>query len=193
MPAMTLMTAMFNAILLRKIRFSDTSLILTWFTDRHGKLKTMAKGALRAKSPFAGKLDLFFHCELLVSFSRKSELHALREVSIIEPFAAIRTSYLKTLAASYFSELVEEVTEPEHAVVEIYDLCLRALNYLNTREPDLRAIQFFEFELCRFLGLETQRLDSGAERLTDVFGRLPRLRTDVLRAVRTGAADSNEP
>jgi DNA repair protein RecO (recombination protein O) len=177
----------FNAILLRKIRFSDTSLILTWFTDQHGKLKTMVKGALRAKSPFAGKLDLFFHCEVLVSFSRRSELHALREVSVKEPFAAIRTSYQKTLAASYFSELVEEVTEPEHAVVEVYDLYLRALNYLNTRGPDLRAIQFFEFELCRFLGLETQRLDGGAGRLIDAFGRLPRLRTDLLRALRPEA------
>jgi DNA repair protein RecO (recombination protein O) len=173
----------FNAILLRKSRFSETSLILSWFTDQHGKLKTMVKGALRPKSLFAGKLDLFFHCELLVSFSRKSELHTLREVSVKDPFAAIRTSYLRTLAASYFAELVEAVTEPEHAVVEIYDLCLRALNYLNTKEPDLRAIQFFEFELCRFLGLETQRPDSGAERLTDVFGRLPRSRAALLRAV----------
>jgi len=173
----------FNGILLRKIRFSETSLILGWFTDQHGKLKTMVKGALRPKSPFAGKLDLFFHCELLVSFSRKSELHVLREVSVKEPFAAVRTSYLRTLAASYFAELVEEVTEPEHAVVEIYDLCLRALNYLNTKEPDVRSIQFFEFELCRFLGLETQRPDSGAERLADVFGSLPRSRTGLLRAL----------
>jgi DNA repair protein RecO (recombination protein O) len=173
----------FNAILLRKIRFSETSLILGWFTDRHGKLKTMAKGALRPKSPFAGKLDLFFHCELLVSFSRKSELHTLREVSVKEPFAVVRTSYLRTVAASYFAELVEEVTEPEHAVVEIYHLCLRALSYLNTKEPDLRAIQFFEFELCRFLGLEAQRPDSGAERLAEAFGRLPASRTGVLRAL----------
>ena len=173
----------FSGILLRKIRFSETSLILGWFTDQHGKLKTMVKGALRPKSPFAGKLDLFFDCELLVSFSRKSELHTLREVSVKEPFAAVRTSYLKTLAASYFAELVEEVTEPEHAVVEIYDLCLRALSYLNTKEPDLRAIQFFEFELCRYLGLEARGPDSGAERLVDVFGRLPGSRADILRAL----------
>ena len=47
------------AILMRKIRFSDTTLIVEWLTEDFGRLKTIAKGALRPKSTFAGKLDLF--------------------------------------------------------------------------------------------------------------------------------------
>ncbi|MEO6789128.1 MAG: recombination protein O N-terminal domain-containing protein, partial [Chthoniobacteraceae bacterium] len=48
------------AILLRKTRFSETSLIVTWFTRDCGRLKTIVKGALRPKSRFAGVLDLFY-------------------------------------------------------------------------------------------------------------------------------------
>src|SRR4051812_30516081 len=65
------------AILLRKTRFSDTSLIVTWFTSAHGKIKTIAKGALRPKSRFSGALDLFYACEINVSKSMKSDLHTL--------------------------------------------------------------------------------------------------------------------
>ena len=103
-----------HAILLRRTRFSETSLIVSWFSQEQGKLKTVAKGALRSKSGFAGKLDLFFQCELSISWSRRSELHSLREVVLIEPFAGIRSDYRNTLAAGYFLELVEETTEPEH-------------------------------------------------------------------------------
>ena len=156
-----------NGILLRRIRYSDSSLILTWFTDLHGKIKTMAKGAFRPKSGFAGKLDLFFHCDLLLSFSRRTELHLLREVSIKTGFEGIRKDYLKTSAASYFVELVEMVTELDHPAPEIYQLLLRALGYLDRQNPGTRGVLFFESELCKCLGLYAPDLHSAADKLVE--------------------------
>src|ERR1700751_2457534 len=100
-----------SAIFLRRIRFSETSLILTWFGRETGKIKAIAKGALRPGSAFAGKIDLFFRCDLTISQSQKSETHTLREVVVVEPFLSIRTDYLRTFTASYFTELVEEEAE----------------------------------------------------------------------------------
>jgi DNA repair protein RecO (recombination protein O) len=168
-----------NGILLRRIRYSDTSLILTWFTDLHGKIKAMAKGALRQKSAFAGKLDLFFHCDLLVSFSRKTELHLLREVSIKGTYQRIRTDYLKTSTASYFVELVEMVTELDHPAPEIYRLLLRALGYLDKQKPDTRGLLFFESELCKCLGLYTPDMHSAADKLVETYGQLPKARANL--------------
>ena len=68
------------AILLRKRKFSDTSLIVSWCSESLGCIQTVAKGARRAKSPFAGKLDLFFEAEIQIARSRKSSLHTLTEV-----------------------------------------------------------------------------------------------------------------
>src|SRR5260221_12500901 len=70
------------AILLRKTKLTDTSLIVTWFTAAHGKIKTVAKGARRPKSRFAGLLDLFYDCEIQFARSRRSELHQLCEVTL---------------------------------------------------------------------------------------------------------------
>jgi DNA repair protein RecO (recombination protein O) len=174
------MAELLNGVLLRRIRYSDTSLILTWFTDLHGKIKTMAKGALRQKSAFAGKLDLFFHCDLLLSFSSKTELHSLREVSIKTTFERIRTNYPKTSAASYFVELVEEVTELDHPAPEIYRLLLRALGYLDRQDPDTRGVLFFESELCKCLGLYTPDMHSAADKLIEAYGQLPKARATLL-------------
>lgn len=169
-----------NGILIRRLRYSDTSLILTWFTDLHGKVKAMAKGALRQNSPFAGKLDLFFQCDLLLAFSRKTELHQLREVSIRTTFGRIRTDYLKTSAASYFVELVEKVTELDHPAPEIYRLLLRALGYLDTQNPAAREVQFFESELCKSLGLYAPNIHSAADKLVEVYGQLPKTRANLM-------------
>src|SRR6266403_5699252 len=174
------MAELLNGILLRRIRYSDTSLILTWFTDLHGKIRAIAKGALRQNSAFAGKLDLFFHCDLLISYSSKTELHGLREVSIKATFERIRTDYLKTSAASYFVELVEKVTELDHPAPEIYRLLLRALGYLDRQSPDTRGVLFFESELCKCLGLYAPDLHSAADKLVETFGRLPRTRANLM-------------
>ena len=169
-----------NGVLVRRIRYSDTSLILTWFTDLHGKIKVMAKGALRQKSAFSGKLDLFFHCDLLLSFSSKSELHLLREVSIKTTFERIRTNYLKTSTASYFVELIEEVTELDHPAPDIYRLLLRALGYLDRQNPDSRGVLFFESELCKCLGLYAPNMHSAADKLVEAYGPLPKARGKLL-------------
>ena len=73
-----------EAILIRTHRLTETSLIVSWFTQTEGLVKTVAKGALRPKNPFSGKLDLFFSGEISVVRARKGELHILKEVAISE-------------------------------------------------------------------------------------------------------------
>src|SRR5687767_15220007 len=81
------------AILLRKTKLTETSLIVTWLTAEHGKVKTVAKGALQPKSRFAGRLDLFFECEIQYVRSRKSDLHILREVALHAAHETVRNAY----------------------------------------------------------------------------------------------------
>jgi hypothetical protein len=45
-----------RAIAIRLTRLTETSLIVHWFTEGHGLIKTVAKGARSPKSAFAGKL-----------------------------------------------------------------------------------------------------------------------------------------
>src|SRR5256884_2874938 len=103
-----------TAILLRRRKFSDTSLIVSWCTESLGCIQTVAKGARRVKSPFAGKLDLFFEAEIQIARSRRSDLHTLTEVVLKNPFGGIRRNFRRTHAASYFVELIEICTESDH-------------------------------------------------------------------------------
>ena len=177
------------AILLRKRKFSDTSLIVSWCTESLGCVQTVAKGARRTKTPFAGKLDLFFETEISIVPSRKSTLHTLTEVVLKNPFGGIRKNYLRTQAAAYFVELIEICTERDHHEPELFALLRRAFGYLDANDPNLRAISHFETELARIAGVHPatagpRKLKTDpAFALGNLFGRLPLSRTPLLKTL----------
>lgn len=171
------------AILLRKVRLTETSLIVTWLSQDHGRIKTVAKGARGQKSRFSGLLDLFYGCDIQFTRSRKSDLHALREVTLQNPYPGLRVEYPRLLLAGYFVELLELVTEPEHPAPELYDLLQRALTYLNERPASRRALEHFEGELCRLLGIQQAGLP-GATSLGRTYHALPAARHKLLELLR---------
>ena len=175
-----------TALLLRKRKLSDTSLIISWCTESLGCIQTVAKGARRAKSAFAGKLDLFFEAEIQISRSKRSNLHTLTEVALQNPFGGIRENFRRTQAASYFVELIEICTESDHHEPELFSLLRRAFAYLNANDPDLRAVLHFEMELARIAGVhDTKVLKSDPARaLANLFGRLPSSRGELLKSLR---------
>jgi DNA repair protein RecO (recombination protein O) len=148
----------------------------------------MAKGARRAKSPFAGKLDLFFETEIQIVPSRKSNLHTLTEVVLRNPFSGIRKTYLRTQTAAYFVELIELCTERDHCEPELFELLRRAFGYLDSNDPDLRAVKHFETELARITGVHdpTAKKDAAAA-LGNLFGKLPLSRTPLLKTLGASA------
>jgi DNA repair protein RecO len=141
-----------EAILLRRARFGESGYLLIWLSPEHGKIRTAARGTARRDSRLRGRLDLFYHAEVQFAAARKSDLHTLREVKLIETWEGLRGNYARLLAASYFAELCDLFTEPAHSAPELFDLLRRALGYLCGNDPSRRSVEFFESEACRLLG-----------------------------------------
>jgi DNA repair protein RecO (recombination protein O) len=141
-----------RAILLRRYRYSENSLVVVWLTDRHGKVKTAVRGATKPGGAFAGRLELFTEADIAFKAQKSGDLNSLSEVSG-DPASALPTTYASVLAASYFTELCDRCTEPMHPVPELFSLLQRAWRYLRENDPDERAVLHFETELARALGI----------------------------------------
>jgi len=124
-----------TGLVLRTRPLTETSLIVHWLTAEHGRLATVAKGAHRPKSPFRGKLDLFFLAELVFVRSRRSELHVLREVTVRDTHASLRTDLASLQRAAYGVQLVELLTESDTPLPGLFQLFREWLGIL-PRQPE---------------------------------------------------------
>ena len=169
--------------LIRRSPLTETSLIVHWCTHEYGIVKSVAKGARRPKNSFAGKLDLFYLCEIEIHPARTGDLHILKDLHIEKARLGLRRNYLQTLAASYFVKLIDRIAEPEAPIPEITDLLDRGLDYLDENIADLRAVGHFEKQLAQFLGV----LEAGVEPIRSVgelIGNLPKQREELIERLR---------
>lgn len=143
-----------QGLILRTRPLTDTSLIAHWLTPEFGRLATVARGARRPKSPFAGKLDLFYLADFSFQRSRRSELHQLREVSLRETHASIRKELGYLQQASYCAALIEQTTEMEAPIPEIFSLMTAFLKQLPRQAPQPQILFAFEIKLLSELGIQ---------------------------------------
>lgn len=168
-----------RGIVIRLTKLTDSSLIVHWCTREAGLIKTVAKGARRPRSPFAGALDLFVEADLVWVPSRRSELHILKEVTVHQFHLELRKRYADTVLAAYFGQLLEQVVEREHPVPELFDLLERALAYVVEHGGSRKVLLHFERRLAELLGVGHEGMNAGAA-LERAFGNLPRGRAECL-------------
>ena len=147
------MTESATGLILRTRPLTETSLIIHWLTPDFGRIVTVAKGARRAKSPFLGKLDLFYEADFSFSRSRNSNLHNLREVKLRETHGTIRENIFKLRQASYATAIVEQSTETETPLPTVYELLHGFLGCLGKGKATPQLVFALELKLLHELGL----------------------------------------
>lgn len=120
-----------DAIVLRTIDYSETSLIVWLFTREHGRLHVIAKGARRPRSVFEGALEPLVRGELV--FYRKAKpdgLETAREFDPIDLNRGLRQDLARLHRGLYVAELLTELSEhdlPSPAAFAAASEALRAL------------------------------------------------------------------
>ena len=142
-----------EAILLRRSRFGESGRLLVWLAPGHGKVRTAMRGSARGMRTPQPTADLFQHAEIQFVPARSGDLHAHRETRLLAAWPGLQGDYGRLLAASYFAEVCDLLSEPGQGTPGLFDLLRRALAHLDTHAPTPRAVAFFESEVCRVLGL----------------------------------------
>ena len=92
--------------------YSETSLLLDLFTEGHGRVRLLAKGARSKRSSLKGALQPF--TPLLVRWGGKGEVKTLRNA---EPVSlGLPLTGISLYSGLYVNELVSRVLEQERCV-----------------------------------------------------------------------------
>jgi DNA repair protein RecO (recombination protein O) len=162
-----------TGLILRTWPLTETSLIVEWLTAECGRMSTAAKGARRPKSPFLGRLDVFYEADFTFGRSRRSELHTLREVRLRATHDALRRDLDRLAQAAYCARLIEQTTETDTPVPRIYELLRGVVAHLETHPAQPQITFAFELKLLRDLGLQPDpRRTSLSAETQRLLGRL---------------------
>jgi DNA repair protein RecO (recombination protein O) len=166
-----------TGLILRTYPLTETSLIVHWLTAESGRLATVAKGARRPKSPFRGKLDLYYLADFSFQRSRRSELHLLKEIRIQQTHPGLRQDIGYLRQAAYCATLIEQTTEIDTPLPACFHLLHGLIERLPRQPPEPITVLAFEARLLEELGLRPApgpaELSGGARRLLTDLADLP--------------------
>ena len=139
------------AFVLRMEPWSETSLLVDFYTRHHGRILARARGAKRPTSPMRGILSEF--SPLLISWNGSGATKTLMKVEWMGGFAPVEGDSL--LSAFYLNELLLRLTpreDPEERLFVAYWDALKVLATENTAPAIEAALRTFEFRLLRYAG-----------------------------------------
>lgn len=141
-----------SALVLRIVEFSESSCVVTLYTEDFGKISALAKGARRPRSPFEGAIDLLSICRIV--FLRKSAdlLDLLTEARLSRRFRSASTHLPRLYAAMYVIELVAKLTDHAEAQPALYHTIINTITAIDSGEPTHTTLLNFEFQLLNELG-----------------------------------------
>jgi recombinational DNA repair protein (RecF pathway) len=102
-----------EAVVLRTIKFGETSKILTLLTRDFGLLKAIAKGVRGARPKFGAALDPFARSEIVVYRRRERELHLVGGADLVEAHLPLASHLARYAFASAVVEFVPRVVSGE--------------------------------------------------------------------------------
>lgn len=140
-----------EAIVIKVFPFRSTSLIVTFFTKQFGKVRGLVKGVRQEGERGGAVYELFTNVEIVFYEKTRSDLHLISEAFILEPYNALHARLESISYASYFAELVDEVSEVQDPHEEIFTLLDFAYCYLAV-VPGNRLARLFEIKLLSEVG-----------------------------------------
>ncbi|MEK6642859.1 MAG: DNA repair protein RecO [Planctomycetota bacterium] len=147
-----------QAIVLRRLDYSETSQVLAVFTRDHGQQRLIAKGIKRGtKTRASTGIDLLELGAVMFSLrpGKEGVLATMTEWRQEENFAHLRRDLVRSYAAQYAAEATAQLTEVHDPHPGLFDALAAMLHALREGEPLARLDQFL-WALLTEIGLRPE-------------------------------------
>jgi DNA repair protein RecO (recombination protein O) len=140
-----------EGIVLKEIRFRETSKIVTIFSKEYGKVHGMAKGAYRPKNNLISITQPFSYSDF--SFFKGKNFYHINQGDLKNSFYPLRENIYKLFYGSYMLELADSSIVEDESNEKLFQLLLKGLTVLSDLKGDyLKFILAYEIKYISFLG-----------------------------------------
>jgi DNA repair protein RecO (recombination protein O) len=168
-----------RAIVLHHVKYGESSLIVTLYTEIHGRMTCMVSGIRSKKSHLS--LTFFQPLTLLeteIYYKSNREIHRLKELSCPFHYTSIPFSITKSTISLFLAEIVWLTLREEEANEGLFNFLFHAFQLLDSKDEGVANFHLlFLIHYSRYLGIFPADLESVIDisRFSDIqiFRKLP--------------------
>jgi DNA repair protein RecO (recombination protein O) len=140
-----------EAIVLRTYPLRESDLLVTLFTRAEGKVKGVARAAMKSRRRFGGALEPLTYVRAFYDDREGQELARLDSCEVIESPLAHEVSYPRAVALAHVAELLDELMPDREASDAVFRLSLAALNEMRGAALWM-PVTYFDLWMTRLMG-----------------------------------------
>ena len=150
------MTHKTKGIVLRSIKYGETSLVVTIFTEMFGIQTYMVNGVRTSKKSAskANHFQLTAILDLVVYHSENKSMQRIKEFSWANLYSKLLSDVIKNSIGSFMAELLHKCLKQPEANADLYNFCEESFLQLDRADKIVAAnfALFFTLHLTHFFG-----------------------------------------
>jgi DNA repair protein RecO (recombination protein O) len=135
-----------DAVVLKSMKYRDSSKIVTFYSRRFGKVKGIAKGARQMKSKFGAALEPLSAVSLILYKKDQRELQLISQCDVLKTYKNIHSELERMAVGLSIIELLNQLTHDEEGNDALYSLLVQSLDELERAQKHFMNF-FLAFEL----------------------------------------------
>lgn len=162
-----------DAIVLRSIKYRETSKIVTFYTKKYGKVAGIVKGAMRSKNLYGSSLEPMSYVSVVYYSKEGRELQTITVCDILKGFPKLHQELKKMEVGLGVIELLDKVSPGREDNAQVFQHTLNVLSSVNSAiKNEKNLFYYFEYRLIGLLGfaLQFERCVGCAKALTRLAG-----------------------
>jgi DNA repair protein RecO (recombination protein O) len=151
-----------RAIVLHFIKYAETSIILSLYTDKFGRQTVIVNSVYTSKPKFPPSFFLpLTLLELDIYHKAGREIQRIKEISCSYHFHSIPFQINKGAIALFISEVLYKTIKEEEANQKLFDFLVNAIQLLDLKESGIQNFHIsFLIQLLKYIGLYPFKPDS---------------------------------
>ena len=139
-------------MVLRTTPLRESDLLVVLYTDRHGRVTAVARGARRSQRRFAGALSLLVLGRYQLGRPPRGDLWSLESAEVVREWTPLASDVIAVAHASYIAELVGGLLPPEAPEPQVLELIVGLWEALAAGGPSPGALRWVELALLVLAG-----------------------------------------
>jgi DNA repair protein RecO (recombination protein O) len=140
-----------EAIVLRTYPLRESDLLVTLFTRLEGKVKGVARAAMKSRRRFGGALEPMTYVRAFYDDRERQELARLDSCDVIESPMSGEVTYARAAALAHVAELLDQLMPDREASDAVFRLSLAVLQELRGSALWM-PVTYFELWMTRLMG-----------------------------------------